>query len=145
MVAVSLKKKRIKNRKKDTIEIKKITDISDISGMDAIPIIDKFIMASQLYSRGVKSKLVHDIVIELEGTIYISPKGASDYIYAENILNKANFELAFFNYQHPIYNQMFGNFEAYLSILDLLFNCGKKSLDILCSGILELEPVKDFN
>lgn len=39
--------------------------------------------------------------------------------------------LAFHDYQHPSYRQRFGGFIPYLSVIDLLFNHGAESLDIL--------------
>lgn len=37
----------------------------------------------------------------------------------------------FQEYHHPEYAQLYGDFVPYLSVLDLLFNCGYNSLDIL--------------
>jgi hypothetical protein len=39
--------------------------------------------------------------------------------------------LEFHAYQHPYYRQLFGGFIPYLSVIDLLFNHGPDSLDIL--------------
>jgi hypothetical protein len=39
--------------------------------------------------------------------------------------------LEFHAYQHPYYQQLFGGFIPYLSVIDLLFNHGPDSLDIL--------------
>lgn len=39
--------------------------------------------------------------------------------------------LEFHDYQHPYYHQRFGGFIPYLSVIDLLFNHGPDSLDIL--------------
>lgn len=35
------------------------------------------------------------------------------------------------NYQHPVYNQLYGDFVPYLSVVDLLFNHGEESLAII--------------
>lgn len=35
------------------------------------------------------------------------------------------------DYKHPVYHQLYGEFIPYLSVIDLLFNCGNKSLSIL--------------
>ncbi len=35
------------------------------------------------------------------------------------------------NYRHPVYSQLYGNFVPFLSVIDLLFNHGHKSLEIL--------------
>jgi hypothetical protein len=40
-------------------------------------------------------------------------------------------EVVFQDFKHPVYEQLFGDFEPYMSIIDLLFNHGDKSLTIL--------------
>ncbi|MBX9635626.1 MAG: WbqC family protein, partial [Magnetospirillum sp.] len=37
-------------------------------------------------------------------------------------------------YEHPTYPQLHGEFAPYMSVIDLLFNCGDSSLDVLMSG-----------
>ncbi|MBI5625528.1 MAG: WbqC family protein [Elusimicrobia bacterium] len=39
--------------------------------------------------------------------------------------------LEFQDYAHPVYRQLHGTFVPYLSVVDLLFNCGPESLGIL--------------
>ena len=37
----------------------------------------------------------------------------------------------FQEYDHPRYSQLFGEFEPYMSVVDLIFNHGAESLEIL--------------
>ena len=37
------------------------------------------------------------------------------------------------DYKHPVYQQLYGDFIPYLSVVDLLFNCGDESLSILAN------------
>jgi len=37
----------------------------------------------------------------------------------------------FQDYGHPLYDQLFGEFKPYMSIIDLILNHGSKSLGIL--------------
>ena len=37
----------------------------------------------------------------------------------------------FQKYTHPKYNQNFKNFLSNMSVIDLIFNCGKNSLEII--------------
>jgi len=46
-------------------------------------------------------------------------------------LHPLGITLEFHDYQHPYYHQRFEGFVPYLSVIDLLFNCGPKSRDIL--------------
>ena len=44
---------------------------------------------------------------------------------------KHGIEVIFQDYRHPEYEQLFGDFEANMSVIDLILNHGDKSLDIL--------------
>ena len=57
-----------------------------------------------------------------------------DKNYAEiEKFKKNNIEIYFQNYNHPIYTQLYGNFIPYLSVIDLLFNMGSSSSEIIRS------------
>jgi len=68
--------------------------------------------------------------------------GAKTYIFGEmgkNYADLSSFKshginIVFQEYNHPVYPQMHGEFVSNLSILDLLFNCGEESRDILMSN-----------
>jgi hypothetical protein len=34
-------------------------------------------------------------------------------------------------YEHPVYRQLFTGFQSHLSIVDLLFNCGPESAEVI--------------
>ncbi len=69
---------------------------------------------------------------------YLAAFGSSDYIEKENeagAFKNSGVELLYHNYLHPEYNQLFGEFISYLSVVDLLFNCGpEESLKIIRKG-----------
>jgi len=68
------------------------------------------------------------------GIIYLyDAKGARELI-DRSLFDKNNIQIAFQNYAHPQYSQRFGEFIPYLSVIDLLFNEGEKSLEIIRSG-----------
>ena len=50
------------------------------------------------------------------------------------LFKKEGIQVFFQDYKHPQYNQLYGSFEPYLSVIDLLFNCGPDSLSILKKG-----------
>ena len=68
--------------------------------------------------------------------------GASQYldgasgrdIYDKALFSRNGVEILFHKYDHPVYRQPFNDFHSHLSILDLIFNEGKSSLEILRSG-----------
>jgi len=67
---------------------------------------------------------------EVGADTYLSGDGARDYLEIEKF-KKANIEVIFQRFKHPTYNQLYGEFEPYMSVIDLLFNCGSRSLDII--------------
>ena len=50
----------------------------------------------------------------------------------------AGIRVEFQRYDHPVYPQLHGAFLSHLSIIDLLFNCGPQSLDILVGKTSEV-------
>lgn len=59
------------------------------------------------------------------GTEYISGPAAKNYI-EENVFSDYGIKLSWFDYSgYPQYSQLWGEFTHRVSILDLLFNCGK--------------------
>ena len=69
---------------------------------------------------------------------YISPQGSAVYIEKEcpgGEFAKNNLKFFYHNYEHPVYEQINGNFIGFMSIIDLFFNHGfDASLDIIKKG-----------
>ena len=53
-----------------------------------------------------------------------------DYI-DDSQFTSAGIAIEYQDYRHPVYAQLHGEFMPFLSVVDLLFNCGPKSLEIL--------------
>lgn len=89
------------------------------------------VLASDLSPKGNKDALNIDIMKKLGYTRYLSGIGARAYCNEENY-EKNGIKILWQDFQHPIYTQQFGDFIPYLSILDMLYNCGiEKSRRIL--------------
>ena len=102
--------------------------------LDALGIRVRFIKASTETSlEGRKSDLVLDMCLKLEADIYIFGVLGRDYAEVDKF-TQSGIKVIFQDYQHPKYTQQFGEFEPYMSVIDLLFNEGDRSLDILVSG-----------
>lgn len=67
---------------------------------------------------------------KLGGTVYFSGFGGMNY-QEEEIFKKNNIQLKVTDFNHPEYKQLWGNFEKSLSIIDLIFNEGPKSIEII--------------
>ncbi|MDL2314380.1 WbqC family protein, partial [Desulfovibrio sp. OttesenSCG-928-C14] len=74
-----------------------------------------------------KTERLADLCRQAGATEYISGPAAKDYIN-ESVFDRINIQLSWFDYEgYPEYPQLWGDFTHYVSILDLLFNCGKNS------------------
>lgn len=65
-----------------------------------------------------------------DGTIYLAGSGGKTYMKLEKY-ERAGIKVQFQEFHHPVYPQLFGAFEPFMSVLDLLFNCGPDSLSVL--------------
>lgn len=104
-----------------------------------------WIEGSPLQLQGQKSDLVLDMCKKLKSDLYIF--GALGKEYAQvDAFAKENIKIYFQDYSHPTYKQQFPKpFESHLSIIDLLCNHGKDSLNILMQGnIARQELIESF-
>lgn len=112
-----------------------------ISSMDAIcEYFDlgahtQFLVSSQIGIQGKSSQRVLDIVKHLGGDVYITGHGARNYL--EHELFEANgIRVEYMNYQKKPYPQLYGEFNPYVSVLDLIANTGRGGRDVICSGTI---------
>ena len=96
----------------------------------------EFDAASNHNFQGQKSDLVLDMCRTLGASTYIFGAMGADYADVASF-EQAGIHATFQSYRHPQYAQAGGEFVPNLSIVDLLFNCGDSSLDILMSGNLQ--------
>jgi len=66
----------------------------------------------------------------LGAAVYLAGMGGKDYMNLEKF-DKAGIKVVFQEFKHPVYPQLYGEFLPNLSVVDLLFNCGKQSLRII--------------
>lgn len=89
--------------------------------------------AGEYNFEGTKSALVLDMCLKLGADIYIFGTLGRDYADIDTFL-KAGVKPVFQSYNHPSYSQLHGDFLPHMSIIDLIFNEGPNSLDIIMSG-----------
>ena len=87
-----------------------------------------------------KSDLVLDMCLKLNASTFIFGKLGRDYADTSKF-EDSNIKVVFQDYCHPKYSQLFGEFESHLSIIDLLFNCGPNSKEVLMSGNLTRDKI----
>lgn len=74
-----------------------------------------------------------DICAAYGADVLYDGKSAANFISPE-AFRERGVEVVFQDYQHPVYPQLWGSFESHLSVVDLLFNCGPDSHDVLLSS-----------
>jgi len=90
----------------------------------------KFIKASEIYVSGKGSDLIFDICKNLSAKTYISGISGKDYLDLKKFQD-AGIEVVFQEFHHPIYKQLYEPFIPCMSVIDLLFQYGEKSLNII--------------
>jgi len=93
----------------------------------------KIIYSSEIKSEGKKGELVLNLCKEAGATEYISGPFGRDYLNKQSFAKEA-IGIKFHDYQHPEYKQLYSGFEPYMSVIDLIFNHGPRSLEILTSN-----------
>ena len=90
----------------------------------------KIVECSKIGVSGKATEYVIDMCKKLKADTYLSGIHGKDYLN-ENLFLKENIRLIYQEFIHPVYKQLFRGFIPSLSIIDLLFNYGPQSLDIL--------------
>lgn len=93
-----------------------------------------FVKSSSLNVLGAKSDLLVNICKSQISSHYISPPGSKVYLDESTAFQDAKISISYFNYTHPKYKQLHGEFVPYMCVLDLLFNAGPESGKIMRMG-----------
>lgn len=108
--------------------------------LDLLELRKEVVSASQLpVSTDDPTLRLVEICRSLGGDTYLSGKDGAKYMDTE-LFRHHGISLCFQDFHHPVYSQLYGNFEPYMSIVDLLFNCGPESLSILRKA--RREPIR---
>ena len=114
-----------------SISIKLIREILSYLGYKG-----EIILSSDLSVQGKASDLILDLCVAVEAKQYLSGIGGKNYLVQEDF-DKSGINVEFQKFCLPEYEQRFSKvgFIPDLSILDLLFNKGKESKNVIKSGI----------
>ncbi|VAX28336.1 hypothetical protein MNBD_NITROSPINAE05-411 [hydrothermal vent metagenome] len=86
--------------------------------------------ASEIGIRSLKKEKILALCQTLKASHYLSGDAGEDYL-CQKEFDPLGVVLEMQNYRHPSYHQRYPDFVPYLSVVDLLFNEGEHSLDIL--------------
>jgi hypothetical protein len=103
--------------------------------MSAMGIRTRLVGSSGLQQTGRRTERLANLRARVGADQYISPLGsAGDLLEEGNVMADRAIAVALQHYEHPEYAQLFPPFQAYASVLDLIFNEGEWSAEILRSG-----------
>lgn len=108
--------------------------------MEILGVATKLEQSSLLNIEGKATDRLVKICQELRADNYLAGPGFTEegqhHHMEEEKFKEANIKVIRQEFSHPVYPQLFGKigFVSHLSIVDLLFNCGEKSLEIIKSG-----------
>ena len=101
--------------------------------MECLKIDTPIVKASDYNFEGIGSDLVLDMCVKLDADSYIFGEQGKNYADVK-AFKESEVVVKFQDYIHPVYRQIGRNFLPYMSIIDLLFNEGEKSYEILMSN-----------
>lgn len=117
------------------LNIALIEALAGLMGLEA-----DLVRASATPVGSAKAQRLADLCTAHGARRYLSPPGSKDYLDGDPALGEAGVRLFYFAYEHPVWPQLHGAFEPYLSALDLVMNARPDSLAILRSGVREDTP-----
>jgi len=101
--------------------------------LQSLDIPTRIILASELDVTGKKNEYILNLCQHVGADEYLSGPDGRNYLNLPQ-WKDADIEVIFHDYRHPDYPQLFGSFEPNMSVIDLLFNCGNSSREILMTG-----------
>jgi hypothetical protein len=90
----------------------------------------EIICSSELNLKGKGTERLIRIIKHLDGDVFYEGAAGRNYIDIQYFSNNG-VHIIFQDYMHPVYNQLYGEFIPFLSIIDLIFNHGEKSLELI--------------
>lgn len=117
--------------------------VSDLSILSTMALTDyfglserkQFYRASDLPVKGHGMQRVLDLVKHLGADRYVTGMGALKY-FDFDLMDENNIAVEFLNYIKKPYPQLYGDFNPYVSSLDLIANLGANGIEYICSGTI---------
>lgn len=101
----------------------------------------KVVRMSEVSFSGTKDRLILDHCLKLGGDSVVLGINGRNYLDI-SLFRQNGINVYFQEYRHPVYQQRFSGFFPNMCILDLLFNHGPESMNILCSGNITREEIR---
>ncbi len=95
----------------------------------------EFVQSSDVHAGGTRGNKVAQLCKALDIDIYLSPAGAAEYLVEDSqSFDERGIEVRLHQYEHPTYRQQFDPFLSHAGVVDLIFNEGPGSIEILRYG-----------
>ena len=107
-------------------DIRLIVEIASLLGLGH----NKFKKSSEYPSSGSATDKLVNLLKLIGADEYVSGPAATSYLEVEK-LRQAGISLYWFRPEHPTYSQLWGDFVSYLSVIDLIFNLGPESMQLI--------------
>lgn len=98
---------------------------------NALGIVTPLCRSSEFNAVGANAELLASLCEQVGATEYVSPPGSKDYLETSDAFARRGLPLHYFSFAHPQYPQLYGDFISHMSTVDLLFNCGAHSVDLI--------------
>ena len=98
----------------------------------------QFINSKELMTTGSKDDKLIEICQQVNANFYLSGPAAKDYIISQKFKD-AGIQLAYIKYGYPEYPQLYGVFNHFVTVLDVVFNCGANAFHHINGGSFELD------
>lgn len=99
----------------------------------ALEIRTPLVLATELNVTGKGSALLVDLCCKVHATRYLSGFGGRSYQDSGQLAD-AGITLEVYDFKHPTYPQLWGEFIPQLTVLDLLLNCGPAAAHVVRSS-----------
>ena len=124
----------------DSVFSKPLTKLSDISRESILALAryfdltnkTKLISSSDMRVSGVSSERVFNLCLTVGADTYITGHGARNYL-DHDLFCRSGLRVEYMRYRKIPYSQLHGEFTPYVTALDLIANCGKDRIDVICS------------
>ena len=107
--------------------------------MHALHLNTKIVLQSELGVDSAGQRLLIDICRNFEADGLVAQSQTHRYLDAQTFA-AAGLTLKYLQIPTFVYPQLWGDFIANLSVIDLLLNCGPKSRDIICGHTPKITP-----
>lgn len=93
----------------------------------------KFINSADMNISGASSQRLRDLCMAVSADVYITGHGARNYMN-HDLFEQSGIRVEYMKYRTIQYTQLHGDFTPYVSGLDLVANCGRAGVDVICSN-----------